>query len=204
MTEVRCHEPKSAAKLAGKPAKVGVPDPKLVPPYGDTQIEIELTLPPEMTPAEVTIAAINPAGESPPLRLLVDDGLLRVAEKEPNDGFRQAQPIRLGTVIEGVIQSPQDVDVFAFEGRAGQRVAFTAYASRYGSPLEAMLAVYDAAGHVVRMSDDVGRGENARLDLTLPRDGRYYMAVVDAHDTGGAHHRYRLRTEEVKESNGGK
>jgi hypothetical protein len=48
------------------------------------------------------------------------------------------------------------------------------------------------------MSDDVGREQNARLDLTLPRNGRYYFAVVDAHDTGGAHHRYWLRAEERK------
>jgi hypothetical protein len=198
VTEVRCHEPKSAAKLVGKPAKINVPDPKLLPLYGDMQIDIELTLPPETTQSEVTIAAINFHGESAPLRLLVDDGLPHISEKKPNDGFRQAQPIRLGTIIEGTIQSPQDVDTFSFDSRSGQRVTFTAYASRYGSPLEAMLTLYDAAGHVLRMSDDAGRDGNARLDLTLPRDGRYYIAVIDAHDTGGPGHRYLLRAEEAR------
>jgi hypothetical protein len=204
VTEVRCHEPKATAKLAGKPAKVSVPDAKLLPLYGDMQIDVELTVPPESTYGEVTISVVNVAGESTPLRLVIDDGLPRVAEKEPNDGFRQAQAIRLGTIVEGVIQSPQDVDVLAFEGKAGQRVVFTAQASRYGSPLEAMLTLYDAAGHVIRSSDDVGRGENARLDLTLPRDGRYYIAVVDAHDTGGPGHRYRLRVEEANRTGRGK
>ena len=199
VTEVRCHEPKAVARLVGKPVKVAPPpDIKMLSSFGDALIEVELTLPADMTRREVTIALVNPAGESPPLRLLVNDELPRVTEKEPNNGFRQAQPIQLGQCIDGAIQVPQDVDVFRVEARAGERVVMTVYASRFGSPLEPILTVYDERGETVRMSDDVGRDQDARLELTLPRSGRYYVCVSDAHDQGGEFYRYRLRVERGK------
>ena len=33
---------------------------------------------------------------------------------------------------------------------------------------------------------------DSRLEVTLPRDGPYYVSVIDAHDQGGPAHVYRL------------
>jgi hypothetical protein len=198
VAEVRCHEPKATARLIGKPVKIGVPDIKLLASHGDMKVEVELTLPPDTARREVTISLVNPAGESPPLRLLVNDDLPRAYEKEPNNGFRQAQSVPLGQVIDGAIQQPLDVDVFVVEGKAGERVAFTAHAGRFGSPLEPLLTLYDERGETLMTSEDVGREQDARLELTLPRSGRYYLSVNDAHEQGGKSYRYRLRVEKVK------
>lgn len=195
VAEVRCHEPKSRAKLIKHAVKVNVPNPMQLNSHGDLQIEIELALPIEMGNGEVSISAVTPGGESSPLRLLVVDGRHLEREKEPNNGFQSALPLAFEASMEGAIQSPQDVDVFAFEAKAGQRLRFTAFAGRYGSPCEPMLTLFDANGRTILASDDVGRGANAILDAVVSRDGRYYLAVMDAHDQGGGFYRYLLRVE---------
>ena len=52
--------------------------------------------------------------------------------------------------------TPQDVDVFRFEGRAGQRVVAEVLAARLGSPVDSFLTVYDAQGRVLAANDDHG------------------------------------------------
>src|SRR5262249_44853995 len=107
-TEVRCQAPKARAKLLGK-GKAGVPKPEDAPRLGDTQVEIELTLPPDYPGRTVTVSVVTPAGESPAHPLLVERGPV-VAEKEPNNGFREAQPITVPLELQGAIGRPQDVD----------------------------------------------------------------------------------------------
>ena len=196
ITEVRCHEPKSFAKIVGKPAKANVPDPKLTAQLGDIQIEVEVTVPSETVAHDISISLIGPGGESNLLRLHVDDGLSVVAEKEPNNGFKQAQPLSVPIAVDGAIQNAQDVDVFRIEGKAGQRVVFEVLASRYGSPLDPVLTLFDDRGQTVAVSDDAERTNNVRLTVTLPRTGTYYLSIVDANDQGGAFHRYRLMCHE--------
>jgi hypothetical protein len=192
VTEVRCHEPKSSAKLLGKPAKANVPDAKLIPQLGDMQIEIEVVIPTETSATDISISLIGPGGESNLLRLRVDDGQPVVAEKEPNNGFKQAQPLSLPATVDGAIQSAQDVDVFRIDGKAGKRLVCEILAGRYGSPLDPILTLFDDRGQVLSVSDETDRANNVRLTLALPRDGAYYLSIADANDQGGAFYRYRL------------
>jgi hypothetical protein len=189
-TEVRCQAPKARAKLLGK-GKAGVSKAEDAPRLGDTQVEMELTLPPDYPGTTVTVSVVTPAGESPACPLLVEREVL-VAEKEPNNGFRQAQPIAVPLELQGSIGQPQDVDVFRIEGKAGQRLVLEVFASRFGSPLDPLLTLYDAAGQVVAASDDVDGSTDARIDITLPREGAYYLCVADANDQGGPQYLYRL------------
>jgi hypothetical protein len=162
-----------------------------VPRLGDTQVEMELTLPPDHPSQTVTVSVVTPAGESPAHPLLVErDPIL--AEKEPNNGFRAAQPIAFPLELQGSIGQPQDVDVFRFEGKAGQRLVVEVFAARFGSPLDPLLTLYDSGGQVVAGSDDVDGSTDARIDVALPRDGVYYLSVADANDQGGPHYLYRL------------
>ncbi len=189
-TEVRCQAPKARAKLLSK-GKAGVPKAEDVPRLGDTQVEMELTLPSDHPGRTVTVTVVTPAGESPAHPLLVErDPVL--AEKEPNNGFREAQPIAVPGELQGSIGQPQDVDVFRIEGKAGQRLVLEVLAARFGSPLDALLTLYDAGGQVVAGSDDVDGSTDARIEITLPRDGVYYLGVADANDQGGPQYLYRL------------
>jgi hypothetical protein len=190
VTEVRCQAPKATAKLLSK-GKAGVPRPEEAPRLGDTQVEMELTLPPDYPGRTVTVSVVTPAGESPAQPLLVErDPIL--AEKEPNNGFREAQPVVLPLELQGTVGQPQDVDVFRIEARAGQRLVLEVFAARFGSPLDPLLTLYDAAGRIVARSDDVDGSTDARIEITLPGDGAYLLEVADANDQGGPQYLYRL------------
>ena len=93
--------------------------------------------------------------------------------------------------VDGVIGGPQDVDVFRFAGKAGQKVVAEVLADRHGSPLDGLLTLADARGAILASSDDV-EGTDAKLDFILPRDGAYYLSLIDAHDQGGRQFVYHL------------
>jgi hypothetical protein len=189
-TEVRLTDPKATAKLLSK-GKVSLAKEQDPARFGDTQVEVEVTLPPEAA-AGGSFVVVTPAGESKPHQLLVETALPVVAEKEPNNGFQAAQPIALPQVVDGAIQQPQDVDVFRFEGKAGQHVLLEVLAARYGSVLDSILTLYDDAGREIASNDDAGGSADSRLEITLPHDSTYYVSLIDAHDQGGPTHVYRL------------
>jgi hypothetical protein len=138
----------------------------------------------------LVLAAGNGQAKSPPLAVL--DGSEVIDEKEPNNGFREAQDVEFGKVIRGAIQSPGDVDVYRFTGRAGQKVRIEVLAARAGSLLDSTLCLYDAVGHLVSTNDDSDLGSDSRLAVTLDSDGVYYISIADANDTGSLVHGYQL------------
>ncbi len=190
-TAVRFKTMKASARIQSK-GKAAVPDKQEAKSVGDTQVEIEVTLPADVPDSTVEFTVLTPAGESPPHKLLVEKSIPVIAEKEPNNGFKQAQPMALPQAVDGVIGQSQDVDVFRFEGKAGQRVVIEVLAARFGSALDSYLSVYDSAGRLLASCDDIEGSRDSRIALTLPKDGTYYVSVSDANDTGGVVHVYRL------------
>jgi len=178
-------------------------DPKRV---GDRQVEIALTMPGEPpVDGRLELRVVTAAGVSPPYRILVDGGPPAVAEKEPNDGFDTAQAIDLvpGTSmkLDGSIHESRNVDVYRFEGRAGERLRGELIAARQGGPLDAFATLFDESGSIVFQADDAEDADAAggpvtspdpRWDTVLPRTGRYYLSLQDAHDRGSVLHPYRL------------
>jgi hypothetical protein len=193
-TEVRCQEPKAAAKLL-KANKVGVPKPQQANRVGDTQIEAEVMLPPDYPNRTVTVSVLTPAGESAAHTLLIDRAPA-VAEKEPNNGFHQAQPLALPQEVNGKIEPGKDVDLFRFEGKEGQQVTIEVCAARYGSALDPLLTLYDSEGRILASCDDLAGNADAQLDVTLPKSSPYFVGVTDANDQAGPSHVYRLRIRE--------
>jgi hypothetical protein len=130
--------------------------------------------------------------------LAVVDAASLVQEKEPNDGFRQGQELPVGKTLSGTIQSVDDVDVYRFEAKSGQKFVAEVAAARRGSALDSLLTLYDAAGHTTASNDDTTPGgEGARsadsvLSFQCPSDGVYFLAVTDANARGGAAHPYLL------------
>jgi hypothetical protein len=179
------------ARIVSK-GSASVPD-KNPDKVGDTQVVAEVTLDPKIDAGSVALTVVTPAGETKPHALLVESTLPVVAEQEPNDGFKQSQAIKLPVVVEGAIERPKDVDVFRFTGNKGQKITAEVLAHRHGSPLDAMLTLYNAAGQQFAFSDDLSPAtRDARLEAVLPADGEYYLALIDAHDAGSAVHVYRL------------
>jgi Bacterial pre-peptidase C-terminal domain len=170
---------------------VGVPNTMDPNKLGDTQIDVEVSIPADFKGETTSCVVITPQGESPPHSLLVDAKPL-LAEKEPNDSFRTAQPIAIGQVIEGRISQPMDVDVFRIDGNQGQQLIFEVFAARHGSALDSVLTLYNREGQVIASNDDIPGSTDSRIDVALPKTGVYYLSVIDAHDQGGPTHVYRL------------
>jgi len=188
-TAVRFKNGRITAKIVSKGA-APVPD-KNPDKVGDTQVVVEAAIPGDVA-GNLDFVVVTPAGESKPHMLLVETRLPVIAEKEPNEGFRQAQPVKLPVVIEGSIDRQRDVDVFRFEGKAGQKIVIEVLAARHGSALDSIVTLYDAAGQQIASSDDTKDGLDSRLDVVLPATGVYHIALIDAHDSGGPIHVYRL------------
>ena len=75
-------------------------------------------------------------------------------ETEPNDTSDQAQQLTLPLIVNGRIGQAGDVDVFRFDGRAGEEVVAEVYARRLNSPLDPALRLVDSTGAIVAANDD--------------------------------------------------
>jgi hypothetical protein len=137
------------------------------------------------------VRLIGKWGVSNPRAFLVGHGT-EVQEKEPNDDVPQAQRVELNSTVNGVINTPTDVDYYVFVGKKGQRVVFSCLASSIDSKLEASLEIYDTRGRQLAFNRGYQDGD-ALTDCILPADGDYYVRLCQfTHITGGPDHFYRL------------
>lgn len=135
------------------------------------------------------VRAIGTYGITNPRTFAVGDRPETV-ESEPNNVVSQANSVTLNTVINGQITAT-DVDVFGFEGKAGQRLLIELTAERLESRLDGTIHILDAGGRELAECRDA-LGVDPFLDLTLPADGRYYIKIHDVVYGGSADHSYRL------------
>ena len=160
---------------------------------GNTQMEVEFYFPADAAPGTNYFTAISPLGQSAPQPLVVLRADELIEEREPNGGFKQAQPLPPGKTLVGVVKEAADVDVFRFEGRAVQQAVIEVCAARHGAALDSLLTLYDADGHILAVSDDAGGSSDSRIKFRLTADGRYLVSVIDSFDRGGPAYVYLLR-----------
>lgn len=180
------------ARVASK-GKAEVPQNQKKERFGDTQVKAEVFVPADFTGDEAVFTVETPDGKSAPAKLVVLRPGAFVEENEDNGGFVKPQLLSLPANVRGRIQAAQDVDVFAFEGKAGQRVTAEILAARLGSPLDATLTLWNSGSTLLASADDSPSDRDPRLDFTLPATGRYFLVVQDAHDQGSPAHGYLLR-----------
>jgi hypothetical protein len=165
---------------SGPPEKVEAND------VGDTQAEVSLSIPADFTGDSLTITVSSEHGISEHFQIPVISGGNLVAESEPNDSLRKAQPIKIGTTIQAMISQPRDVDVYEFHGTAGQVLVADVSADRIGSPCDSQLTLFDSSGQIVKIADDSPGSCDAILKATLPRDDTYRVVVLEATDRGSS------------------
>lgn len=179
------------ATLVSK-GKADVPQNQKKERFGDTQVKVEVFLAADFKGDEVAFTVETTDGKPAPAKLAVLRLGAFVEESEDNGGFAKPQSITLPTIVRGGIKAAQDVDVFAFEGRAGQRVTAEIFATRLGSPLDATLTLWNSGITLLASADDSAGDRDPRLAFTLPATGRFFLVVQDAHDAGSASHGYLL------------
>ena len=99
-----------------------------------------------------------PAGYNP-LLPSVDSQLPLCEDIAPNNTVKNAQQIALPQLVKGRIAQPGETHVYKFTGKAGETVVAEVYARRLGSPMDSLLRLSDAAGHVLAWNDDHENGE---------------------------------------------
>lgn len=179
------------ATIASK-GKADVPQNQKKERFGDTQVKSEIFLPADFKGDEIAFAVETTDGKPASAKLSVLRSGAFVEESEDNGGFAKAQSITLPTIVRGGVKAAQDVDVFAFDGRAGQGVAAEIFAARHGSPLDATLTLWNSSNTLLASADDLAGDRDPRLAFTLPADGRYFFVVQDAHDVGSTAHGYLM------------
>jgi hypothetical protein len=188
------------ATAAGEPVDAHVIDKKkaTLPPNqtpetsGDTQVEIELTLPANKSPDCIRLIVTCGKGKTEPYEIPVTTADLVVVDQEPNDGFTHCQPLTAGKTVVGAIHEAKNVDVFGFAGKTGDTVSFAVAARKHGSRLDALLWLHDVRGNLLASADDDDNSVDPHLKLKLPSDGKYFLTLLDANDLGDATYGYRL------------
>lgn len=189
-TEIRVGEPKSQGKLLGKSRKVNVPNQMNAEVVGDTEIEVEITLPAEVSGGAIPIQLIGPGGEGPPVKIMIQGDLPIIDEKEPNNGFPEAQPITAPVCVRGTIRNGQDVDVYRLEGKAGETLRVEVIARRTGSPVDPMLTLFNQSGQILTLGKP--KDGDAYLEHVCKKDEPLFLSVIDAHDQGESFFVYHL------------
>ncbi len=110
-----------------------------------------------------------------------------------NDTIETAQPLPAGALtVNGKLRGPER-DVFRIEAKRGDRRVLEVEARRCGSAIDPVIDVEDASGKVLARSEDAALlGLDARVEVTFPKDGYYYVVVHDARYSTQKANFYRL------------
>ncbi len=158
----------------------------------DTQLEFLVQVP-EDTPVGLY-----------PVRVRTDDGLSNllifsvgdlpeISEKEPNDSLAEAQPVTAPAIVNGHLNAA-DQDFYRLTAKARERLVIEVEARRMGSAIDPVVEVLDSSGHRIAFNDDApGLGFDARVDVTFPKAGTYYVVVHDAKYSEHEENFYRLK-----------
>ena len=130
----------------------------------------------------------TPRGLSNPIQFDVRD-LPELTEREPNDDTN-ASVVTMPVIINGRVGAPKDADRFTFKAAADGKVIAEIEARRFGSPLDALLAVY--AGDALVAQNDDAAGSDARIEFDVKKDAAYTVVLRDLTGRGGANYGYRL------------
>jgi hypothetical protein len=136
------------------------------------------------------IRASTPRGFSNPVGFDVQD-FPDFTETEPNDALDKANTVTVPIVVNGRIGAARDVDRFKFKAPADEKLVCSVAAARYGSPLDALLALEDSKGVILQQNDDAS-GADARLEFDAKKDTEYVIALRDLTGKGGDNFAYRL------------
>ncbi|MSU63457.1 MAG: hypothetical protein EXS31_13860 [Pedosphaera sp.] len=123
------------------------------------------------------------------------DDLPEHLESEPNQELSPHGAVEVPAVLNGRIDPPGDVDLWAFKAGKDQVLDLDLRARRLGSPLNSVLALLNASGKELVQNDDLNGDEtDSYLTFKVPADGVYFARVQERYaGRGGPRFGYRLR-----------
>ncbi|MDB4439290.1 hypothetical protein N9153_00055 [Planctomicrobium sp.] len=130
-------------------------------------------------------------GFSNPRRFAVDHSPV-AADPADNNTPDKAAPFELGQVVNGRLESGNDIDWFRVSAKAGQRIVFDTWSERLDSRMNPVVAIYNGSG---RRRLDWSRnsiGYDPVLAFDVPADGDYCIEIRDITYRNGNEYFYRL------------
>ncbi|QDU94677.1 COG1470 family protein [Lignipirellula cremea] len=113
-------------------------------------------------------------------------------EAEPNDTIEQAMPVAGPVTINGRFSQPGDLDLYQVMGVKGESLAFDVAAADLAFPTDAVLAILDPTGKVLREIDDTRTSRDPSYRYAPSSDGPLYVQLRERSDRGGEAYAYRL------------
>jgi hypothetical protein len=190
-TDVRCSNPQVQVKILNK-GGAPLPNRHEAKQVGDTQVEIELNVAKDTPAGSVSFNLVTPQGEVEVKKFFIGGEFAVIPEKEPNDGFREAQAITIPQIVEGSIHNERNVDVYELSISQQQSLRAEIVSTEFGNTLDSILTLYDERKNILAINDDAAGKRDSVLEVSV-QPGRYYLVLQDAHDRGGPTHAYRLK-----------
>lgn len=111
------------------------------------------------------------------LRPFIVGTLPETAEKEPNDEVSRPQAIDGPAVVNGRLEKPGDVDVFAYRLKKGETLVASVEAhDTLRSPMDGVLQIVSPDGFVLDQNNDWS-GLDPRLVFPAPKDATYLVRL---------------------------
>ena len=112
-------------------------------------------------------------------------------EIEPNNAFSNAMPVEVPCAIVGCINSPDDEDMFQFEAKKAEKLAFKVESAALGFPVDPRLEIRNSKQEEVAKADDSATVDPA-LDWAPDNDGTFFACVRNVLHRGGSNYLYRF------------
>ncbi|MCM8804008.1 MAG: PPC domain-containing protein, partial [Candidatus Omnitrophica bacterium] len=131
--------------------------------------------------------------------------LPEIGEKEPNDKLRMANEIKINQIVNGVIEKQGDIDIFKLKLHKNFKFVAEVYARKTNSPLDAYICLMDSSGKILVSNDDyydknfdlITHHADPYIYYEIPKDGIYYLKILDIQNNGGKEYFYHLRVSET-------
>lgn len=116
-----------------------------------------------------------------------------VVEETKATQEEKGQALTLPAVVTGKVSAPEEIDVYTFTAKKGDKLTFQVDSHDLGYPLDPHVKLFDAKGKLLKEIDDPKRNDfDARLDYAIPADGEYRLEVADRFQHGGFRYVYLL------------
>ena len=124
--------------------------------------------------------------------------LKNIFETDQNNDRQSATEVIVPAAINGRIETASDVDVFELLPASEGALQLKALTREFGSPLDAVLTLFDQEGTRLARSDD-GGGSDALINYgAFKKDQRYYLEIRDLLGRGGSAYGYRITADRSK------
>jgi len=161
-------------------------------PQGTVMVATEHPLGLAWTTAKTGSQVTNPVG------VYVTDLPVISETDADNNSVMTAMPVNVPQVISGRIETPADLDCYAFFAKKGEKLSFEVIARRQMSNLDSFIRILNEQGQPLREDDDGRFGRLTFADTWLegwevPADGKYVVEIRDGQLRGGDGFEYALQ-----------